>query len=70
MKNSCARDCPERSVGCHISCKRYKAYREYLDEKNAQIRHNECFVAYIHDRTEKTKAITLKKQQKGRRAND
>lgn len=59
MKNACARDCPERSVGCHSSCKRYKAYREYLDEQNALKRAKECVVAYVID-----------KKRKGRKAKD
>jgi hypothetical protein len=70
MKNSCAKNCPERGVGCHISCKRYKAYREYLDEQNALKRHEECVVAYMHDRKEKIDTIALNKMRKGRRAND
>lgn len=70
MKNPCSKECPERGVGCHISCKRYKAYREYLDEKNAQIKQEECVIGYLHDKSEKINTLALRKQQKGRKADD
>lgn len=30
------KDCPERFIGCHSSCERYKQYRSELDEFKAK----------------------------------
>jgi hypothetical protein len=38
MNISCHKGCPDRAVGCHGYCERYKAYRKQLDEENAQKR--------------------------------
>lgn len=35
-KNYC-KDCPDRYIGCHSMCERYKAFREELDELNEKI---------------------------------
>ena len=35
-------DCPDRAVGCHGKCKRYKAWQEYKEvERAARREHNE-----------------------------
>ena len=46
MHNPCHKHCPDRDVACHSSCKEYKAYREYLDDKNEQIRQDNAFYGY------------------------
>ena len=38
MDIPCHKHCPDRASDCHISCERYKVYREHLDKKNAEIR--------------------------------
>ena len=30
----CPNECPDRVIGCHSTCERYKTYREYLDKIN------------------------------------
>lgn len=47
MKSPCVKDCPERLYNCHISCKRYREYREYLDEINALKRKENEASAYM-----------------------
>ena len=32
-------NCQRRTHCCHSSCEDYKAYRQWLDEKNQRIRH-------------------------------
>lgn len=35
-------DCPDRAVGCHVKCKRYKAWQEFKEvERAARREHNE-----------------------------
>lgn len=46
MDIPCHKHCPDRAVGCHISCERYKEYRNYLDEKNEQIRKENILIGY------------------------
>lgn len=33
MINPPCLDCPERKLGCHSSCKKYKAYRKKKDKE-------------------------------------
>ena len=33
MKNPCVRDCPERSVRCHVECGAYIAYASWCEEQ-------------------------------------
>ena len=41
MVMPCASDCPNRRIGCHASCERYKEWRaEYIKRKEK----NRCFV--------------------------
>lgn len=46
MVSPCHKHCPDRAVECHISCERYKAYRNYLDERNEQIRKEKAVYGY------------------------
>ena len=32
----CMPDCPDRAVGCHGTCERYRAFRGQVDEINAR----------------------------------
>lgn len=36
--NGPCQDCPDRSIGCHGTCERYKTYRTTLDEWKRQNR--------------------------------
>lgn len=31
-RTCCARDCPDRAIGCHGKCEKYKAYRAECDQ--------------------------------------
>ena len=46
MNNPCHKHCPDRAVGCHSFCERYKAYRKYLNEKNEAIRQEDIICGY------------------------
>lgn len=46
MNNPCHKHCPDRSVGCHSFCERYKVYRKYLNEKNEAIRQEKAIYGY------------------------
>lgn len=60
MKNPCQKDCPERASDCHISCGRYKAWREYLDEKNKRIRQEKDADVYEGMKGSRFRAYWLK----------
>ncbi|MBO7712381.1 MAG: hypothetical protein J6S85_02735 [Methanobrevibacter sp.] len=36
MKSPC-KDCPERYIGCHSACGKYKDFRKQLDEQKQHI---------------------------------
>ena len=36
-KPPCGKDCPERSVGCHINCEKYLSYRAEIDAKRPEL---------------------------------
>ena len=46
MTIPCHKHCPDRAVGCHSSCERYKAYRKYLDERSEAIRQEKAIYGY------------------------
>lgn len=43
----CAKDCPDRHIGCHSDCERYLQERKKLDECNLAIRKEKERQAYI-----------------------
>ena len=36
LKLPCSKVCPDRRVGCHSSCPKYKDFRDELDRINAR----------------------------------
>ncbi len=56
VKNPCARDCPDRVLGCHARCRRWEIYRAYLDYENKKRRKNADYYVYrkeLHERMAK-----------------
>lgn len=47
--NPCKRNCPEREMGCHGKCGRYRDFRQELDKENEQKRKVVEGYAYAHD---------------------
>ena len=45
----CPKNCPDRAVGCHSACERYKAYREYIEKRNAFLRKENDAYGYKQD---------------------
>ena len=65
MTNPCDKDCPDRAVGCHISCERYQEYRAYLDARNGEMQHkNSVMGGYYNGRKEKIEKIMRKIKNK------
>ena len=67
MDNPCIKQCPDRSFDCHISCKRYKAWREYLDEQNTLKRQKNDIVAYATNKTAKFRNYYAKAKNRNER---
>lgn len=65
MTIPCGQDCPDRAVGCHSSCERYREYRAHLDARNSVIQHeNSVLGGYLKKRREKIDKIMRKIKNK------
>ena len=58
MKNPCAKDCPDRAMGCHQNCERYKPYREWYEKMNAERQKKFLVDSFQIENMEKTKRRT------------
>lgn len=36
--NACCYECPDREIGCHSKCEKYKKFRKELDKKKKSIK--------------------------------
>lgn len=62
----CAKDCPDRHVGCHATCDRYAIAKARNDAKNAEIRAKRdaenAVNEYVVKRASKVKRTKLKER--------
>lgn len=66
-KLPCAKDCPNRSVGCHAKCEAYLTWRKAKDEQNEAKRSEWVYKDYCSTATYR-KRFTLKYTETGRKA--
>lgn len=60
MKNKCpCHNCPDRYVGCHSLCERYKAFREEIRKLNEKINKvkeaDRIYDSYVYDNCSRNK---------------
>lgn len=55
MKYNPCKECPERVVGCHSACIRYKAYLESQKERRKANMRDSTVMGYITDEVRKSK---------------
>jgi len=66
-KSPCAKDCPNRTAGCHAECEAYLTWRKALDEKNEAKKGDRIYKDYCSTATYR-KRYTLKYTETGRKA--
>ena len=66
-KLPCAKDCPNRSAGCHARCEAYLSWRKALDEQNKAKEADTTYRCYCSDAVYR-KRYTLKYSESGRKA--
>lgn len=50
--------CPNRAIGCHTTCKKYKSEKAAREEKRKQKAAELEYRAYYHDRAERLSRIS------------
>ena len=54
------KDCPDRKVGCHGQCEKYKKQCEELQRKKEKTKHDRDFEKYKAERNERFTTASLK----------
>ena len=49
--------CPDRKVGCHSECHRYKVYQEQIDDLKKKKRVENDFKEYMMDQRERMRKL-------------
>ena len=62
MKAPC-QDCPDRKVGCHAFCNKYKAFKQKCDELR-ELRNRKKQEEYAIDHIRYARAYKIKQKQK------
>ena len=58
MKNAPCKNCTDRQLACHDSCKKYKDWKDYLFKTKQRQRQDKSFRSYATDKN------TLKESKK------
>lgn len=64
MGIKCCKDCPDRHVGCHGTCERYKAERAEMDRLKERMKNDDDFHRYKQEKIVKRIVAGQKRDQR------
>ena len=66
MGIKCCKDCPDRHVGCHGTCEKYKKERAEMDSLKARMKNDDDFHRYKQEKIVKRIVTKQKRDQQKR----